>query len=85
MFRGALANFGLDAAQIELCEKFYRLVVEQNNRAARIRNQTYNRFAKRMGRKNFTRRRNASRHRDGRRFSGNPAENFQTAIKTLSD
>ena len=30
MFRGALANFGLDAAQIELCEKFYRLVVEQN-------------------------------------------------------
>lgn len=30
MFRGTLANFGLDAAQIELCEKFYRLVVEQN-------------------------------------------------------
>ena len=30
MFRGALEDFGLDAAQIELCEKFYRLVVEQN-------------------------------------------------------
>lgn len=30
MFRGALENFGLDAAQIERCEKFYRLVVEQN-------------------------------------------------------
>lgn len=30
MFRSALADFGLDAAQIELCEKFYRLVVEQN-------------------------------------------------------
>ena len=30
MFRDELAKFGLDAAQIELCEKFYRLVVEQN-------------------------------------------------------
>ncbi len=30
MFRSALENFGLDAAQIERCEKFYRLVVEQN-------------------------------------------------------
>ena len=30
MFRGALENFGLDAAQIDRCEKFYRLVVEQN-------------------------------------------------------
>lgn len=30
MFRGELENFGLDTAQIELCEKFYRLVVEQN-------------------------------------------------------
>ncbi len=30
MFREPLASFGLDAAQIERCEKFYRLVVEQN-------------------------------------------------------
>ena len=30
MFRGELAKFGLTTAQIELCEKFYRLVVEQN-------------------------------------------------------
>jgi len=30
MFRDELAKFGLDAAQIDLCEKFYRLVVEQN-------------------------------------------------------
>ncbi len=30
MFREPLATFGLGSAQIELCEKFYRLVVEQN-------------------------------------------------------
>ena len=30
MFREPLAGFGLDAAQIERCEKFYRLVIEQN-------------------------------------------------------
>ncbi len=30
MFREPLANFGLDAAQIERCEKFFGLVVEQN-------------------------------------------------------
>ena len=30
MFRGELELFGLDDARIELCEKFYRLVVEQN-------------------------------------------------------
>ncbi len=30
MFREPLAEFGLDAAQIDLCEKFYRLVIEQN-------------------------------------------------------
>ena len=30
MFRDELIRFGLDAAQIELCEKFYRLVTEQN-------------------------------------------------------
>lgn len=30
MFRDALATFGLDTAQIELCEEFYRLVIEQN-------------------------------------------------------
>ena len=30
MFRDELIKFGLDAAQIELCEKFYRLVIEQN-------------------------------------------------------
>lgn len=30
MFDEVPASFGLDAAQIELCEKFYRLVVEQN-------------------------------------------------------
>ncbi len=30
MFRGELAKFGLDDAQITLCEKFYRLVTEQN-------------------------------------------------------
>lgn len=30
MFRGELANFGLDNTQINLCEKFYELVIEQN-------------------------------------------------------
>ena len=30
IFREELAKFGLDAAQIEICEKFYRLVTEQN-------------------------------------------------------
>ena len=30
MFRGELERFGLDDAQIDLCEKFYRLVIEQN-------------------------------------------------------
>lgn len=30
MFRDELARFGLDDAQIDLCEKFYRLIVEQN-------------------------------------------------------
>mgnify|MGYP002626854359 CR=1 FL=1 len=30
MFRGELERFGLDEAQIDLCEKFYRLVFEQN-------------------------------------------------------
>ncbi|MBR0060133.1 MAG: class I SAM-dependent methyltransferase, partial [Selenomonadaceae bacterium] len=30
VFRGELELFGLDDARIELCEKFYRLVVEQN-------------------------------------------------------
>ena len=30
MFRGELANFGLDDTQITLCEKFYELVIEQN-------------------------------------------------------
>ncbi|MBR4151909.1 MAG: 16S rRNA (guanine(527)-N(7))-methyltransferase RsmG [Selenomonadaceae bacterium] len=30
MFRDELAKFGLDAAQISLCEKFYELVIEQN-------------------------------------------------------
>ena len=30
MFREPLAEFRLDAAQIERCEKFYRLVIEQN-------------------------------------------------------
>ena len=30
MFRGELERFGLDEAQIDLCEKFYRLVLEQN-------------------------------------------------------
>ena len=30
MFRGELVKFGLDDAQIDLCEKFYELVIEQN-------------------------------------------------------
>lgn len=30
MFRGELERFGLSEAQIDLCEKFYRLVLEQN-------------------------------------------------------
>lgn len=30
MFRGELERFGLNDAQIDLCEKFYRLVIEQN-------------------------------------------------------
>ncbi|MBR4903483.1 MAG: 16S rRNA (guanine(527)-N(7))-methyltransferase RsmG [Selenomonadaceae bacterium] len=30
MFRDSLADFGLDDAQINLCEKFYELVIEQN-------------------------------------------------------
>ena len=30
MFRGELERFGLTDAQIDLCEKFYRLLIEQN-------------------------------------------------------
>ncbi len=30
MFRGELKRFGLNDAQIDLCEKFYRLIIEQN-------------------------------------------------------
>ncbi len=30
MFRGELERFGLNDAQIDLCQKFYRLVIEQN-------------------------------------------------------